>query len=483
MFLKKINAMKGKLDIKGFLMINYLITFVILFIVIKLSTKSALYIVQKYIYKNQPITISNINELYNDDFNKIDIGGLEKFGIWIEILDENKKIIFVKGEKKDNIIQYTEKQLYDIISPQESYSVEKPYLGELAMIEGKNGSQYILLLKGDKRRFSKDTVYKPNFTEKEDILQVLYTDGIYYLLLCLFLIIGIYIYSLISSKFITKPLRYFIDSIKKLKVLDYEARLDIRGLSEFLEIENEFNNMTQRLQEAEKQKEQIENSKKRLLIDISHDLKTPITSIQGFSKLLLNEKVTLEERIKFLNIIYNKSMYATALIEDLFQLSKLEDTEYKISAIKGDFCEWLKRLIAEYYGEFNNSGFKLEVDISEQPIYLNFDHILMKRALSNILNNSLIYNSVGTTIAISCYLENTFLIFKISDNGKGIEEGIKDKIFDPFVKCEDKNLKGSGLGLAITKKIIEMHGGNISLTNNNEYKTIFKICIPFEVQF
>ncbi len=431
--LKGIDQMKRKLDIKGFLVINYLITFIILSIILNLASASAYYIVQKYIYKDEALIYSSLKEIYNEDFNKIDLGIIEKIGGWLEILDEDKKVIFIKGQKKDNIMQYTEEQLFELVSSQEPYSLEKPYIGESTIVKGKEGQQYFL--------------------------------------------IGLYIYSRISSKFIAKPLGIFVSKIKKMKGLGDGEKLEIGGLKELSEVENAFNNMIQKLQEMQMEKEKVNDSKRKLLVDISHDLKTPITSIQGFSRLLLEEEVTEEEQVKFLNIIYNKSVYSAVLIEDLFQLSKLEDLEYALNLTESDFCEWLKRLIAEYYVEFNNLGFNLEVYISETPIYLKFDHNLMKRAICNILENSLIYNMPGTTVEVICYSQGESLLLKIGDNGVGIEENIKDRAFESFVRSEAKKSKGSGLGLAITKKVVERHGGNIILSSDAKNKTLFEINI------
>ena len=469
--------MKKKFDIKGFLTINYLLTFAILFIVLLLANLSATFIIQNMLYKNQTFNYSSLNQVYNKDFSKIDIGLIEQFGGWVEILDENKRVIYIKGKKKDNIMEYNERQLFATISSDQGTSANS-YCGDLTMVEGKNGEPYILLLKFDKNKFTRKMVYKPDFYEKDDIPFILKTTGIKFGIIAFYLIISIYIYSVISSKFITKPLRTYVDGIKKMSGFDYGTRVHIGVLKELEEVEAEFNKMAKKLQEVEEEKRKIDESKKRLLTDISHDLKTPITSIQGFSKILLEENISTEQREKFLNIIHDKAIYSTVLIEDLFQLSKLDVSEYSISLTESDFNEWLRRLVAEYYEEFKNRGFNLEIVIIERPILFKFDEKLMKRAISNIINNSLKHNNAGTTVRISSSLENNALILKISDSGIGIEEGIKNKIFEPFVKSEEKKSDGSGLGLAITRKIIEKHGGNISLSNSLLDKTLFIICLP-----
>lgn len=383
----------------------------------------------------------------------------------------------MKGEKKDNITQYDEKQLLQLVSSSE-YSLENPYYGEICMVEGKNGEPYIFLFKIDRRKIMHSTIYKANFLSKEDGILSLKAYGLLYLIQFLLLLIGLYIYSVISSKFITTPLKTFVNSIKNFKKLDYDTRANIKGLKELQEVENEFNEMVIKLEHVKEENRKIDESKKRLLVDISHDLKTPITSIQGFSKLLLEEKITPIERERFLKIINNKAVYSASLIEDLFTLSKLEDSEYNLSLVKLDFSEWLRRLIVEYYEEFQNKNFDLELNISEFSIMLQLDEKLMKRAISNIFTNALNHNEEYTNLRIESYLKDDNVILEIGSNGNDIDKSIINTIFEPFVKSENSNSNGSGLGLAITKKIIEKHGGNIRLISTEFEKILFVISIP-----
>lgn len=473
------NITKKKLGVKGFLIINYLVTFLILYIIVQLSYKSSNFVMKKFIFKTEQIINTSVASYYNKDFDKITLGFLSEMGAWEEVLDENKKVIYIKGEKKDNIMQYNEQQLFKLVSF-EKYSPNNPYIGEVFAVEGKHGESYIFLYKVDRRKIIHSLIYKPNLFSKSDSILSLKSYGTLYLIQFFYLLISIYIYSIVSSKFITTPLKTFVNSIKNFKKLDYATRANVKGLKELQEVENEFNEMVIKLEKIKKENERIDGSKKRLLVDISHDLKTPITSIQGFSKLLLEENITLEEKDKFLKIIHNKAVYSTELIEDLFALSKLEDSEYNISLMELDFTEWLRRLIVEYYEEFQNKHFSLEINISEYSIIFKFDEKLMKRAVSNIFNNALKHNENYTCLKIESYLEDNNVILQIGNNGKGIDESIRDTIFEPFVKVEGKSSDGSGLGLAITKKIIEKHGGNIKLTSTEFQKVLFIICIPLK---
>lgn len=468
------------LDVKGFLIINYLITFIVLYLIVQLSYKSSTFILENFIFKNEKINVTSFASYYNKDFDKIKLGIFSDMGAWAEVLDENKKVIFIKGEKKDDTMEYDEKQLLQLVSSAE-YSPENPYLGEVSIVEGKNGEPYIFLFKIDRRKVSHSTLYKPNFSSKEDSILSLKAYGLLYLIQFLLLLIGLYIYSAISSKFITSPLKTFVGSIKNFKKLDYGTRANIKGLKELQEVENEFNEMVIELENVKKENKKIDESKKRLLVDISHDLKTPITSIQGFSKLLLEEKITPEEKERFLKIINNKAIYSAVLIEDLFALSKLEDLDYELSLVKLDFSEWLRRLVVEYYAEFENKNFNLKLNISEYSIILKFDEKVMKRAVSNIFNNALNHNENYASLRIESYLKNNNVILEIGSNEKAIDESISKTIFEPFVKSENNNSSGSGLGLAITKKIIEKHGGSIKLTSTEFENILFIISIPVKL--
>lgn len=466
-----------KLNVKHFLTINYLITFLILYIVVQLSYKSSTFILEKFIFNDEQVSNASMLSYYNKDFNKIKLGFLSEMGGWEEILDKNKKVIYVKGEKKDNIMQYTEKQLFELVSFTE-YSPKSPYVGRIFSVKGKNGEPYIFLCKVDRRKIEYSFTYKPNFSSKLDSLLSLKVFGTLYLIQALLLLIGIYIYSIISSKFITTPLKTFVNSIKNFKKLDYSARANIKGLKELEEVQNEFNEMVIKLEKVEEENRRIDASKKRLLVDISHDLKTPITSIQGFSRLLLEENITSEERDKFLKIILNKAIYSTVLIEDLFELSKLDDSEFNLSLRALDFNEWLRRLIVDYYEEFQNKHFKLDLNISEYAIIFKFDEKLMKRAISNIFNNALTHNENYTNLKIESYLKGNNVILKIGSNGTAIDTSLSKTIFEPFVKADSSNSNGSGLGLSITKKIIEKHGGSIKLRSSESEKILFVISIP-----
>jgi len=148
--------------------------------------------------------------------------------------------------------------------------------------------------------------------------------------------------------------------------------------------------------------------------------------------------------------------------------------------IKSDFCEFIRKIITEFYDEMEEKDYKLDIRIPERDIVIGFDKKVMNRAISNLLCNGLKYNPKGTKLRIEIKETPSAVVLEIGDNGSGIQNHIKDIIFDPFVRGDEsrKSDGGTGLGLAIAKKIVEKHNGKLELyTNNNDEKTTFTIIL------
>lgn len=226
---------------------------------------------------------------------------------------------------------------------------------------------------------------------------------------------------------------------------------------------------------------------RQVIADISHDLKTPLTVIQGYSKALNEGRVPEEKKEKYLETIYDKSVLSANLIDSLFDCVKMEHPDYKINPVTVDLSEQIKEILAEKYNEIEENGFDIDVDIPERRIEFAVDKKLFERLFENLLDNSLQYNPAGTTIFIKLREEKDSLVLTVADNGTGIPQELRENIFKPFVTSNNARSsgKGTGLGLAITKRIVELHGGSISLKDcgeNSKYKTEFEIRFPRVMQ-
>lgn len=256
---------------------------------------------------------------------------------------------------------------------------------------------------------------------------------------------------------------------------------------EFLSIVDNFSNLLGWLNSLQREKDKIYMESRQVIADISHDLKTPLTVIQGYSKALNEGRVPEEKKEKYLETIYDKSVLSANLIDSLFDCVKMEHPDYKINPVTVDLSEQIKEILAEKYNEIEENGFDIDIDIPERRIEFAVDKKLFERLFENLLGNSLQYNPAGTTIFIKLREEKDSLVLTVADNGTGIPQELRENIFKPFVTSNNARSsgKGTGLGLAITKRIVELHGGSISLKDcgeNSKYKTEFEIRFPRVMQ-
>ncbi len=214
----------------------------------------------------------------------------------------------------------------------------------------------------------------------------------------------------------------------------------------------------------EKERE-MESQRNLLLSDIAHDIKTPITTMAGFSRALLDGTVEEEHRNEYLSSIYTKSMQVSELVTLLFEYVKMDSAGFKLSLEKTDLCELLRKCVGGFYTEFEERGIELSIDIPDEPVYVNADILQLGRAINNIIVNTLKHNPEMTYGEIILSIKRGMAVLEISDNGVKIETEVAKHLFDPFVQGDysRKSGKGTGLGLSITKKIVNMHNGKVVL--------------------
>lgn len=196
---------------------------------------------------------------------------------------------------------------------------------------------------------------------------------------------------------------------------------------------------------------------------VAHDLKTPLTSIQGFAKALEEDKIPEEEKKEILGIIAKKSSGMNDLVDLLFEYSQLGTSEYKPNLSDIDIAELMRGIIAENYGDLEDHKIDVDVHIPDTPVTVNADRRDISRALSNLVINTYKHNPDGITFYVRMDKEGDKCVITLADTGNDIPQGMD--IFEPFVTENSARSagRGTGLGLAITKRIIERHGGSIVL--------------------
>lgn len=473
--------MRDKKSISRFLLVNSVVIIVLAVLIYYTTTLIGRLVIDHFVLSSLNWKSLGVEDTYAYPYNNINTGSIEALGGWIEILDENKKVIYVKGKKLDYIYQYNENQLFDNSAVLHDDAEKYPYIYNIYPVEGPSGKQYLYIIKFPKALY--------HVSMRADVISIIaHPNGfllvIYIAATVLFLLLLLAVmrfYSRFMARHIKMPLEYLMTGITEMEKQNYKFRMHFYAEKEFACIRDAFNKMAERLEKVEAEKLSLEESKHRMLVEISHDLKTPITSLLGFSRLLMDGSISdSREKERYAGYIYNKLSYLTELIDEVFQISKLEDDSFKFTFIKTDIAEWLRRVVSESYPEFEKKGILLDIDISEAQIVLECDETELKRAINNLLYNEIKYNPEKTVVQIYCHRKVNKAVIRISDNGAGIPGEIRDSIFQPFVsggKTKDSRA-GTGLGLAITKRIIEKHSGSISLTSDEDIKTIFTIELP-----
>ena len=234
-------------------------------------------------------------------------------------------------------------------------------------------------------------------------------------------------------------------------------------------------------QEKEEMRKGYEKKRNLMLSDIAHDLRTPITTIAGYSKALNDDMVVSEEKKKeYLQAIENKSARMSDLINLLFDYVRLDSEHYGLRKEEIDLPELLRTIAASIYSDIEEKGMEFEISIPEEVHMVTLDRVQFSRVIVNLINNAIKHNEAGTTIALEMKKEKGCVQIRVSDNGSLIPAFLADHIFEPFAMgdASRNSQSGSGLGLSIAKKIVEMHGWTLELKQYyEEYRKSFVIKI------
>ena len=274
---------------------------------------------------------------------------------------------------------------------------------------------------------------------------------------------GLFIWWL--SRKIGKPLRRLNDAVAAQTADQLVHVGDCGGPREIRRIGESFDRVADRLAASEAERRRLDQGRQKLIADISHDLKTPITVIAGYIDAICDKKIPPEEQERYLKAIQAKAGTLTELIDAFHEYSKVEHPAYALSTERLNLCEYLREYLAGKYDEIDLAGFSLEIGIPESPVFCHLDPMQFRRVLDNLLANALRHNRLGTVLFYDVVPGKSQVTLRIGDNGAGIPPELAGQIFEPFVVGSDaRSGRGSGLGLSITRRIVELHGGSIRLS-------------------
>lgn len=229
----------------------------------------------------------------------------------------------------------------------------------------------------------------------------------------------------------------------------------------------------------EKESQRLAKKQSTLFANIAHDLKTPLTSITGFSKALNEDIVETEEIKEVTSIIHQKSVTANELLDLMFQYTKLNSADFHLNKQSCAVNLLLKETVAAYYDVIEKHQIDFTFDIPEEPVIREIDQLEMRRVFSNLLINACKHNPIKTTLAITMVNKGNKAEIIFADNGTEIPQKDRAQLFHPFVSENEaeRSFQGSGLGLAIVKTIIDKHEFTIDLLDDDEYTKKFVLTV------
>lgn len=310
-------------------------------------------------------------------------------------------------------------------------------------------------------------------------------------LVCILLLFTIFISIFVTNRFLTKfvfrkieePLDILANGVKEIGDGNLDCRISYTGKDEFAPVCTAFNEMADRLKTSVERSRKDEESRKELLAGISHDLRSPLTSIRAYVEGLLDGVAsTPQAQRQYLTTIRNKAEDIDRLVSQLFLFSKLDLDEYPMELRPIRLDEMAVMLVRETEGEYLQKG--LDVSVATDPVTVLADPEQLRRVLTNIMDNSAKYK-IADIGYLQITVENSGKEGRVtlSDDGPGVSEDALPKLFDVFYRSDPARKNpagGSGLGLAIAAKTIQKMGGTIQAANRPEGGLSITITLPEE---
>ena len=261
-----------------------------------------------------------------------------------------------------------------------------------------------------------------------------------------------------------KPLKKLETAAAAIAEGDFSVQVDEKkGDPELRELSSAFNTMTRTLQG-------VEAGRREFVANVSHELRSPITSIRGFAEGMADGVIPEEEQPKYLRLVANESKRLSGLIDDLLALSRLEREDAKPDLTDFDVNEMLRRAVIRRMNDLEEKKIDVSCEFETDPCMVRADSDRIEQVVINLLDNAIKFTPEGGKISLESAVKDGTAEITVRDSGCGIAPEDREKIFDRFFTADRAHTagKGTGLGLSICKRIMEMHGQGIRLLDTEE---------------
>jgi signal transduction histidine kinase len=300
-----------------------------------------------------------------------------------------------------------------------------------------------------------------------DIFKMFLFAAVFTLLIC-FIAVYLMTYRL------TKPFRQMSNATKRYSVGDFSPRIDVKGRDELAELCSEFNSMATAL-------ETLESSRRSFVANVSHELKTPMTTISGYIDAILDGTIPEKEQSHYLEIVSDEVKRLSRLVVAMLNMSKIEAGEIQIHRSKFDITELIFSTMLSFEQVISNNKIEVEDIESLESVTVSADKDMLHQVIYNLVDNAVKFTPESGKIRLKLIKDEKNVTFSISNTGAGISPEEISKVFERFYKVDKSrsyDVKGAGLGLYIVKTIVEMHGGSVSAQSEEGQYAVFSFTIP-----
>lgn len=280
--------------------------------------------------------------------------------------------------------------------------------------------------------------------------------------------------------FLTRRLRRMTGIIEQFDRGDLDRRVPVRSNDELGRLAQTFNSMADTLQENVRELKKTDQLRRELIANVSHDLRSPLASIQGYLETIIikGSELSKEKKEKYFDVILKNTVGLRKLVDELFALSKLDTRQVEPDLEAFSISDLVQDVAMNFEPKAEEKNIDINLECSAGVPLVRGDIAMIERVLSNLIENAIQYSEEGGDIAIELVPNKDSVRIRVKDTGSGISEDDLPHIFDRFYRAEKSRSRasgGTGLGLAIAKKIMELHGREIYAQNRKSGGTVFTI--------
>lgn len=298
----------------------------------------------------------------------------------------------------------------------------------------------------------------------------------------LFLMVFIFIFFFfLFTRPIVRYMRTLADGLIAIAQGNLNKRVPVHP-DELGEVANNINFMAEQLQELIQREKQAERSKMELITNVSHDLRTPLTSIAGYLNLLKNDNYQdLEEHKRYIQNAFNKTEQLTKLVDDLFEYTRLSGGAVQLERKPVNVSNLLEQMLTEIEPIIRDNGLQLHTERDSKDMTANVDAEQLARAIDNLLMNAIKFSTKPGVISVTLKKRAGRIRLNVVNKGEPIAKEKENLLFERFYKAEESRREqnmpnmspGAGLGLSIARNIVELHGGYLGLEHDNGLFTFY----------